>query len=120
MFKADWGSNGMPVHTNPGRRSTYRCGKTVQTTGTTSNNAGCVPPQRARFSVFWLCWDDCREQFLKLQIKAVASPRNQSKHINTIDKFETAVDRTRSTTELCRHRVGTNPDLGLQRQDQLA
>ena len=24
----------------------------------------------------WLCRDDCREQFLKLQIKAVASPRN--------------------------------------------
>jgi hypothetical protein len=34
------------------------------------------PPQRARFSEFWLCWDDCREQFLKLQIKTVASPRN--------------------------------------------
>jgi hypothetical protein len=24
----------------------------------------------------WLCQDDCREQFLKLQVKTVASPRN--------------------------------------------
>jgi hypothetical protein len=35
-----------------------------------------LAPQGAGFAGFWLHRDDRREQFLKLQIKAVASPRN--------------------------------------------
>ena len=46
-----------------------------------ANNAGCRAPATLKIAGFLLCRENCCEQFLKLQIKAVASPRNQSSNV---------------------------------------
>ena len=59
----------------PAQRETVN--STQIATGGKVNSRWLQATATRRIAGFLLCRENCREQFLKLQIKAVASPRNR-------------------------------------------